>query len=204
MRAIIIILLLGFFIPVPLAAAPAWNRDSYKVIDHTSFRKAEVFNRKIDYAEIDYALLNAAIFFLTNEQRVKKKLKPLKYVPELEIMAWHHSKQMAERRFFSHTNSRDKKRRDADDRAKLAGITNPSIAENIAYSTEEQETYMEVAAMLVKLWMNSKGHRENILSKDALQLGCGAYYHKGTWHGTQNFQWYSSVKTEGGGVDQLP
>lgn len=204
MRAIIIILLLGLVIPVRLAAEPGWNRNNYKVIDHASFRKAEVFSKKINYSQIDYGLLNAAIFYLTNEQRVKRKLRPVEYVTELEIMAWNHSKQMAEKRFFSHINTRDKSRRDTDNRAKLAGITNPGIAENIAYSTEDPETYMEVAAMLVKLWMDSKGHKENILSKSALQLGCGAYYYKGTWYGTQNFQWFSEVKAGNAGMDKLP
>jgi uncharacterized protein YkwD len=200
-----IVVLLWLSVPLALAAAPGWNRDNYKVIDHKTFRKSEVFNKKIDHNNIDYALLNAAIFFLTNEQRAKKKLKPLEYVAELEASAWHHSKQMAEKRFFSHTNSKDKTRRTCDNRAKLAGIFNPNIAENIAnFSGEDDETYLEVAAYLVKMWMDSQGHKENILSRNALQLGCGAYYRDGSWYGTQNFQWYERVKAGGAVTDPLP
>lgn len=200
----IIILLTWLLLPASLTASPRWNRDNYKVIDHKNFRKAEAFNKKIDYSHIDYGLVNAAVFYLTNEQREKKRLKPLEYAPALEVMAWNHSVQMAGKKFFSHTNFKDKKRRDTDDRARLAGITNPSIAENIAYSTEDPQTYLEVAEMLVDLWMHSKGHKENILSKSALQLGCGAYYYKGSWYGTQNFQWFKKVEMGNDAVDELP
>lgn len=204
MRSIPIILLLWLALPPALSASPGWSRDNYRSIDHTSFRKAEVFNKQIDHGNIDYPRLNAAIFFLTNEQRAKKKLKPLEYIPELEAAAWHHSKQMAEKNFFSHTNSRDKSRRETDDRAKLAGIMNPYIAENIAWSTEEHGTYLEVAGMFVTMWMNSQGHKENILSKSGLQMGCGAYYYKGSWYGTQDFQWFAKGKTGGRVTDKLP
>ena len=203
MRYFIIILLL-LALPSAITAAPGWNRDNYKTLDHTSFRKSDIFKKKIDYNNIDYALLDAAIFFLTNEQRAKKKLKPLEYVAELEAAAWHHSKHMAEKKFFSHTNSKEKIRRTSEDRVKLAGITNPSIAENIAYSTEENETYLEVAEMFINMWMNSDGHRANILSKSGLQMGCGAYHYNGKWYATQNFQWFDKAKTGGKVTDTLP
>jgi uncharacterized protein YkwD len=205
MHARLFIPLLLLLVPGWIAAATQWNRDSYKTVTHKNFRTNAAFNAKIDLGNIDYPLLNAAIFYLTNEQRAKKGKKPLEYHSALEIAAWNHSASMARKNFFSHDNHKEKNRRDSDDRGKLAGIANPSIAENIAYSDGENEdaTYMEIAVMFIETWMDSPGHKENILSGDALQLGCGAYYLDGTWYGTQNFQWFEKIKA-GKAIDKLP
>jgi uncharacterized protein YkwD len=183
----------------------AWKRESYKTVSHENFRKNELFNQKINSNQPDYPLLNACIFFAVNEQRAKQKLKPLDYAQELEISAWHHAKRMAEKDFFSHENNLDKSRKSPDDRAKLAGISNPFIAENIAMRSgfSNNTTYLALTDDFIAQWMNSKGHKENILHKNALQLGCGVFMKGNDWYGTQCFQWFKPIKAQKAS-DKLP
>lgn len=182
-----------------------WDRKSYQSVKIDTFREEEVFNKNVDFSKMDYPLLNACVFYLTNEIRSKKNLPLMEYATELETAAWNHSKQMAEKKFFSHENPKERNRKSTDDRARLAGIANPFIAENIASRSgyEKQMTYLQMAEKFIKQWMESSGHKENILSKKALQLGCGVFVLKNECFATQCFQWFSKVKSQPA-KDKLP
>jgi uncharacterized protein YkwD len=185
-----------------------WKIEDYEKWDHLNFRQNKSFNLPFSISNPDYLLLDAALFYITNEERYKVGIPPIRYHKFLEVAAYNHSLKMATTDFFSHYNSIDASRYDTDDRGKLAGITNPFIAENIAYSynfLENGITYMQVAALLIKQWMNSPGHKENILSKRGRQMGVGTYYIDNTIYGTQAFQWfYDIIENSNGGTDQLP
>ena len=226
MKKTLYALTLIIFMSSPLFSG--WKYSDYTATDYKNFRANSLFGEQIDPSAVDYPLLNAAIFFMTNEIRVKNGLAPLEYSRELEIAAWNHSKLMVEKNFFSHRNSMDSARREPADRGRLAGITNPSIAENIAesfgiaykagvpiyprnyergefsYSADgpviKPHTYLSLAESLLEQWMNSPGHRSNILSKSGLQMGCGAYFFRDRsfynilkCRATQNFQWFSKI-----------
>jgi len=204
------------------------NIDYYSELNLKNFRKEKLFQERLNFDSIDYPRLHAAIFFITNEERAKKKLSFLEYAPELERAAQMHSRDMYEKKFFSHYNPSVKKKKTPNDRAVLAGILNPYIAENIAtshglqYKSGEKvfvrgdgqfsyridgeliqpHTYLSLAATIVDSWMNSTGHRKNILSDDALQLGCGTYFYRDrgfsnmpTFNATQNFQLYKKIRS---------
>ncbi|WP_027002735.1 CAP domain-containing protein [Hugenholtzia roseola] len=179
-------------------------------ISGRNFRQNPLFQQKIG-DKVDYRRLNACLFFATNEQRLKNGLTEVPHLLSMEIAAWHHSRNMVEKGFFSHYNPVEKERKSPTDRARLAGLKNPSPAENIAYyglgGTHHTmtETYLEVALNLVQQWMDSRGHRENILSKQNLYMGMAVYidikpyldsdnrptngfYVK--FYGTQMFQWF--------------
>lgn len=203
------------------------GQDIYDSLTLDNFRSYSPFHDTIDIANFDNHLLEAAVFFLTNEIRVYKKLKYLPYHSLLAKTARIHSDQMAKYDFFDHTNKKNKKYREAEDRAKAAGIINPRLAENIIegfiveYNSGDKviagapgefldqktrkrlpnRTYYSLANTLLDLWMNSKGHRANILSEDALEFGCGiSIYKMKTFNNmsavkaTQIFQWYEPVK----------
>ena len=70
--------------------------------------------------------------------------------------------------YFSHTNLSGES---PFDRLKKAGISYRSAGENIAAG---QSTPSEV----VSAWMNSEGHRKNILNSSYNKMGLG--YYKGT------------------------
>ncbi|MDX6739792.1 CAP domain-containing protein [Actinocorallia sp. A-T 12471] len=114
------------------------------------------------------------VLALTNKARAKAGCKPLKANAKLARAARKHSKDMVVKNYFSHTS---KDGRSPWDRIKAEGYKYPG-AENIAagYPT---------AAAVVKGWMNSKGHRANILNCKLKALGVG--HHKKYW--TQDFGW---------------
>jgi uncharacterized protein YkwD len=183
-----------------------WKVEDYKKWDHRNFRQNQSFNEPFSISNPDYLLLDAALFFITNEERSKVGIPPMRYHKFLEVAAYNHSFKMATTGFFSHYNSIDVSRKSTGDRGKLAGITNPHIAENIAYNFPKNgSTYMQVAALVIKQWMNSPGHKENILSKSGRQMGVGAYYIDDKIYVTQAFQWFEDIiENPSGGTDQLP
>lgn len=201
----------------------------YEGLNHKNFRENEKLQQKIDPEDFNTELLNAAIFFATNEIRVKNKLSVLNYNSLLEKAATIHSKNMAKNDFFDHTNRKSRKYREPKDRAIAAGISNPKIAENIIEGfllvyksgesvipkdkgafidpkTREQlpfQTYLSLTDQLMETWMNSKGHRANILSDKAIELGCGTTLYYMTEFNdmpavkaTQNFQWFYPVSVK--------
>ena len=175
-----------------------WNKESYEKYSHVNFTKKEEINQTINLDEIDYPLLHATIFFLTNKERAKRKKKIISWNKNLEIAAFNHSKMMANLNFFSHS-SKIKKRKEPEDRVKIAGVTNPFIAENIAKTPlNPLDTYLSLSKKIVTQWMNSPGHKSNILSKDALELGVGVFIIKekefSYVYSTQNFQWFYLTK----------
>lgn len=201
MKTIILVSLFAAF-SLSAAAQDHWTYDMYKITDHTNFRSNPLFEKTYDPEKPDISLINAALFFMVNEERVERDIPVIDYHPACEIAAYNHSRMMYEQDFFSHFNSKDPTRETTSQRAKLAGITNPKIAENIAYNYPSG-SYMDVAEKFMDQWMNSKGHRSNILSKSGYQAGCGVYVDGRRVYGTQVFQWFYRVK-EGDARDKLP
>jgi uncharacterized protein YkwD len=183
-----------------------WKVEDYQKWDHRNFRQNQSFNEPFSISNPDYLLLDAALFFMTNEERSKVGIPPMRYHKFLEVAAYNHSLKMATAGFYSHYNSIDASRYRPGDRGKIAGITNPHIAENIAQEYPKKgSTYMQIAASFISQWMNSPGHKENILSKKGRQMGAGTYYIDNKIYGTQAFQWFDDIiENPSGGTDQLP
>ena len=186
-------------------AQSTWKIEDYSDWSHNNFRQNQIFNQPFSNSNPDYLLLDAALFYMTNEERTKVGVNPMQYHKLLEVAAYNHSLKMATTGFFSHQNSKDASRASTSDRGKLAGVSNPSFAENIASYSPVSGSYMQVAAKLINQWMNSPGHKANILSTNGRQMGCGAFYYDGDIYGTQVFQWFSDVIEDiYRGIDQLP
>ncbi len=60
------------------------------------------------------------------------------------------------------------------------GVSYSAAAENIAYGQKSPESVM-------KAWMNSEGHRANILNADMEYIGVGAVYKNGVYYWSQFF-----------------
>ncbi len=205
MKNIFLIILISILFSLPAKSQEHWTFDMYETVTHKDFRKNKLFLQEYDVKNPDITLLDAAIFFATNEQRAKKRLTIMKYHKTCEITAYNHSKKMVKDDFFSHTN-KDRKRKSPTERAILAGIKNPSAwGENIAYNyASEGDNYLDIADKLLDQWMHSKGHKKNILHKTNVYFGCGAYQKKdGSIYATQFFIRNSTI-TEGKAVDKLP
>lgn len=100
---------------------------------------------------------------LTNNERRVHGLPPLTLEPLRSQAAQDHADDMATRGFFSHTNP------DGDtafDRLANHGVSYQYAAENIAVGQSS-------AQQVVLAWMNSSGHRANILNVRYTKLGVG-------------------------------
>lgn len=115
------------------------------------------------------------VFELTNQQRMKYGLEPFKKMDKLSEMAaaraWENTV------VFSHTRPDG---RDSFTIFDENGVKYSAVAENIAagYYTPED---------VVDGWMNSSGHRANILNPAYEYLGVGFYYENGGRFWTQIF-----------------
>jgi len=198
-----------------------WDYSKYKDYNYKSFVDSRYARQKIRFDYIDYPLLHAAIFYETNRQRVLNGLPSFIHSPSLEKAAHEHSIDMVAYGFFSHTSVVEGKETMSKRFAKV-GIKNAYTGENIAdfsaidyqpgksvfappqnggyfsytYQGEPigNHTYMSAAKALLKQWMNSPGHRKNILNTKFKYLGVGAaYFEEESFHNmpyfkaTQNF-----------------
>ncbi|MEM8532861.1 MAG: CAP domain-containing protein [Chloroflexota bacterium] len=117
---------------------------------------------------------------LTNEERAKKGCPALKPNQKLNRAAQKHSNDMMQNGFFSHTGSDGSS---VGNRVKEMGYSYRRIAENIARGYRSPEAVMEG-------WMNSSGHRANILNCSLREIGVGYTADDGSRYGpmwTQNF-----------------
>jgi len=111
------------------------------------------------------------IIRLTNEQRQKAKLQPLKISPALTFLAQKQSKHMCI--YTSGSLDHESKLfpegwKKFSDRMKAVRIS--SAGENIAYSTSSSNPE-KWADFTVRGWMNSPNHRKNILNRKFNYLG---------------------------------
>ncbi|MFE0255851.1 CAP domain-containing protein [Streptomyces sp. NPDC059010] len=111
----------------------------------------------------DLARTATDVVGLTNRERARAGLRPLAVDPVLTTAAQAHSADMVARAFYSHTSPEGSQ---PWDRAAAAGSTRRSIGENIACGQRSP-------AEVVEGWMNSPGHRANILKPDFTHLGIG-------------------------------
>lgn len=117
------------------------------------------------------------IFDLANSVRVRLGKTPFKWDEKAALSARKHSEDMALKKYFSHTSLDGKS---PFDRMEDAGIKYYMAAENIAMGQSNSIDAHEG-------WMNSPGHRKNILS-DCEMLGVGVYIGSGNnIYYTQNF-----------------
>ncbi|MFF2655002.1 CAP domain-containing protein [Streptomyces sp. NPDC058045] len=118
----------------------------------------------------------AKVLSLVNQERAGAGCSPVASSGQLTSLAQHFSEDMAARGFFDHT---DPDGASPWDRAAKAGVTGLG-GENIARGQAD-------AAAVMKSWMNSPGHRANILNCDYKTLGVGVHFGSGGPWWTQDF-----------------
>lgn len=112
---------------------------------------------------------------LTNEEREKRGLSPLKADTELSEVAHEKSRDMSANNYFSHDSPNYGS---PFDMMKTYGVSYQTAGENIARGQQSPEE-------VVDGWMNSEGHRENILNEDFTNIGVGYVEDGNYW--TQEF-----------------
>lgn len=104
-----------------------------------------------------------SVLVLTNSARTGAGVASLVLDARLTAFALAHARDMAERGYFSHTTPDGKT---FSTRLREAGISGPA-GENIAGNFS--------AAGAVQAWLNSSGHRANMLNGTFRRLGVGVY-----------------------------
>jgi uncharacterized protein YkwD len=103
------------------------------------------------------------ILKLTNDHRAQYRLKPLRLNCRLLAAAQRHTFDMVKMGKMTHAGSDGSK---IGQRVKRVGYDYRSVAENVAWG---QDTVQRV----VHSWMNSPGHRQNILNPNYTEMGIG-------------------------------
>ncbi|WP_345043883.1 CAP domain-containing protein [Streptomyces sannanensis] len=117
------------------------------------------------------------VIALLNREREKHGCGPLRADSHLRTAAQRHSDDMAARGFFSHTNPDGT---DPGRRITVTGYEWSTYGENIAVGQKSPEQVM-------KSWMDSPGHRANILNCAFKDVGIGIHFGPGGPWWTQNF-----------------
>src|SRR4051812_676927 len=100
------------------------------------------------------------ILELTNKEREKAGAPALKPSEKLFQAARGHSKNMARQNTLSH----ELDGKQVWDRVEKTGYKFTTVAENVAYNQSSPKA-------VLKSWMESPGHRENILNKKSTEIG---------------------------------
>ena len=171
--------------------------------------------------------MREALFWATSDARARLGQTRPARARVLEAMAQDYADRMRDKRFVAHEDPFDASRRTPKDRALRAGVKNPMVSENLAtnatidYTSGQKvyhkgipgefraspegpllstHTYATLAKRLVEQWLNSPGHRKNLLDPSVVELGCGVAFQ---WennfpmvYAVQNFQLYESTKQE--------
>jgi uncharacterized protein YkwD len=141
---------------VPTAAAPA---DAQAACAHADSLPSQA----------TVAQLRAATICLVNVERRQRGRRSLRANHGLTVAGQRHARDMVRKRYFSHSS---RSGRDFQQRIVRTGYTRRGAAllgENLAWGTRRLATPRAV----VRGWMNSPGHRANILRPKFRHIGIG-------------------------------
>ncbi|MEW4275912.1 CAP domain-containing protein [Priestia aryabhattai] len=163
--------------PQEQAKAPEQSEEA-KAPEQTQQNTKAQQSENTDKAEQtkDASQFEQKVVDLVNQERQKQGLKPLTLNKELSDVARTKSKDMMDKGYFDHNSPTYGS---PFDMMKQFGIEYTTAGENIAKGQQSPEDVMNA-------WMNSDGHRKNILNPDFTEIGVG--YVKGdTTYWTQQF-----------------
>jgi len=150
----------------------------------------EVFQKGVDapgalFAKVESSkayLTVLGVLAFTNAEREMKDIRPLLLDKKLNTVAELRMKDMFDKGYFEHVSPSGESASTVADDTKYEYVT---IGENIALGNFEDD------AVLVKAWMDSPGHRANILrpvyTRIGIAVGKGTYQGRLTWIGVQVF-----------------
>lgn len=184
-------------------ATPAATERDWFSMEPEAFAATPEARSVINFQAFRHDVLSAALFHETNRKRQGEGLPPLKHDERARRAAALQAKAMAEHGILSHEN-RARGMRTLDDRVLGVGLKPRRAAENVAFEfaleyesgkpfyTRElggktvfsytpdgpplkMHTYQEFAEKLLGQWMESPGHRQNILRPEMTHMGCDGY-----------------------------
>jgi len=150
-------------------AQPSFAEEETPAIEQTSAVANDVAQTE-EKTEAE-ATTESYLIEQTNAYRAKYNLKPLTANKKLNEACQKFAEVMARTGQMSHYADG----RSPSSRVSAAGYTWSSVAENIAYRWDRKNlTNKEYALATLNQWINSSGHRQNLLSSQNTQ--CGAAF----------------------------
>lgn len=149
--------------PVTEKPAPAPTPVAEKPVEQKPATPSQPVQEKPATPAASISAIEQQVLTLTNQERAKGGLKPLAADAPLMASARAKSSDMSTNNYFAHNSPT---LGSPFDQMKASGINYKSAAENIAMG---QRTPEEV----VKGWMNSPGHRANIMNGNYTHIGIG-------------------------------
>jgi uncharacterized protein YkwD len=132
------------------------------------------------YALSELEFVERYCFDEVNRHRQAQGFAPLIFSQEILPVARQYSRRLAEENFFSHT---DPEGRTTEKRAREAGVKFFMIGENLS----QAKGYLDPVPDVVQHWMNSPGHRGNILNAEYQYAAVGVWVKDKTFFFTEIF-----------------
>jgi uncharacterized protein YkwD len=151
------------FIAAPAAMAATVDN----TVELATKKQAAPASQYITYAD--------SVIKLVNKERRNRGLQELKMIPKLTKCAVIRVNETT--KYWSHQRPNGSSGMDIIDEV---GLSWTGKAENIACGQNSPES-------VVSSWMNSSGHRANILNSDYRYIGVGCAYYNGSYYWTQEF-----------------
>jgi uncharacterized protein YkwD len=140
-------------------------------------------NTQAEASDKFIAEIEQAIFTRVNKERAAAGLPALQYNKTMEHYARIKSQDMGDRGYFDHRNPEGQL---ITTKMQADGVSYRSWGENIAYISGMSNN-AQLATRFMDNWMNSSGHRANILSSNFSSIGIGVYKIGNTYYATQEF-----------------
>jgi uncharacterized protein YkwD len=192
-----------------LLLVPAPGLTTSADFSDTGATDQEVTQKGAVERDLNRSEVEREIHRFTNKERSRRGLSTLSYDTRLQEIARYHSEDMASKLYFAHKSPDGETMGDRYDRfgyecrVPISGDRYATGAENIIYTYADSnvqtdsgiENYgnneTEIARAMVNWWMNSTGHRENILQPHWESEGIGVAIEdvdgKTRVYATQNF-----------------
>jgi len=175
-----------------------------EILLHVSPSPVKVTKKELPDQDVFNTEIHDALYQKTNLERGKMGHLPLSLDNKLEKIAQSYAQKMADLRFIGHT---DPEGNDQNDRATSAGYTiyryhdNGSlwrigVGENLAKmptGTVAFQGYINptdpdsISGAIMKSWLESSGHRKNMMDPYADRLGIGVAYDGHYYYAVQEF-----------------
>ena len=155
------------------------QKQEIKPVENQVEKPVEQSNNSSSYI----AQIEQMIFNKVNEERAKAGVAPLSYSNTMQKYARIKSEDMGVRKYFSHEDPNGQL---ITAKMKADGVSYNAWGENIAYLSGYSGD-SNIANQFMTNWMNSSGHRANILSPNFTSIGVGVYKIGNTYYATQEF-----------------
>lgn len=172
--------------PTQAPVAPTLTLQPSTVIQQTQRQAAEApapTNSSTVTGDDFLAAVEQEIFRIVNVERANAGMGSLLYNYTMEKYARVKAKDMGDKDYFAHEDLQGKK---MIDYIQQDGVPYTAWGENIAYYSGAIDV-STLAQKFMTNWMNSPGHRANILSGNFESIGVGVYKIGSTYYAVQEF-----------------